>query len=157
MNEIHQGNIGLIEWRRLGSLGSMGPLVRPINRHNRHCKAILGIPEQRRIIPWHRGGPAAPRGSAAPPNCRVGRNRPRHRPLTASGAVTRGIQGKRWWVTRLAAPLDPSAPVILGPRAQPTSLAYKRHLTLTGLDTQRRSISISLFCSLRVGLVYLGS
>jgi hypothetical protein len=51
MNEIDQGNVSLNEWMRLGSLGSMGPLVRPINRHNRHSKAILGVPEQRWFIP----------------------------------------------------------------------------------------------------------
>jgi hypothetical protein len=49
MNEIDQGNVSLIEWMRVGSLGSMGPLVRPINRHNRHSKAILGVPERRRF------------------------------------------------------------------------------------------------------------
>jgi hypothetical protein len=61
-------NVGLIEWIRLGSLGSMGPLVRPINHHNRHSKAILGIPEQRQFITWHGVGPAAP------PNRQTGRN-----------------------------------------------------------------------------------
>jgi hypothetical protein len=63
------------------------------------------------------------------------------------------IQGERRWITGLAAPLDPAAPVILGPRAQPTSLTYKRSLTPAGLNTQRWSISFPLFCSLRVGLV----
>jgi hypothetical protein len=77
MNEIHQGNVGLIKWRRLGSLGSMGPLVWPFNHHNRHSKAILGIPERRWFITRHGGGPAAPRGPAAPPNRRAGRNRPK--------------------------------------------------------------------------------
>jgi hypothetical protein len=60
MNEIHRGNVSLIEWMWLGSLGSMSPLVRPINRHNLHSKAILGVPEQRRFITRHRVGPAAP-------------------------------------------------------------------------------------------------
>jgi hypothetical protein len=37
--------LDLIEWMKLGSLGSMVPLVRPFNRHNHHSKAILGVPE----------------------------------------------------------------------------------------------------------------
>jgi hypothetical protein len=37
--------------------GSTSP---PINHHNRHSKAILSVPERRRFIPRHRGGPAAP-------------------------------------------------------------------------------------------------
>jgi hypothetical protein len=60
MNKINQGNVGLIEWMNLGSLGSMGPLVWPINYYNRHSKTILSVPERRRCIPRHRGGPAAP-------------------------------------------------------------------------------------------------
>jgi hypothetical protein len=61
-------NVGLIQrWR----LGSMGPLVRPLNRHNRHSEAILGVPEHRRCITRHGGGPAAPI------HPRVGRNRPK--------------------------------------------------------------------------------
>jgi hypothetical protein len=146
MNEIQQGNIGLIQMRRLGS---MGPLVQPLNRHNHHSEAILCVPKRRWCITRHRGAPAAPRGPAAPTNRRVGRNRP----TTALGAVIRGIQGKRRWITGLAAPPDLAAPMILVPHAQPTFLAYKKHLTLTGLKTQHKSISISIFCSLRLGLV----
>jgi hypothetical protein len=89
MNEIDQGNVGLIEWMRLGSLGSMGPLVRPFNRHNHHSKEILGILEWWRFITRHGVGPAAPRGPAAPPNRHTGRNRP----STASGALIRSVQG----------------------------------------------------------------
>jgi hypothetical protein len=66
---------GLIEWMNLGSLGSMGPLVRPVNRHNYHSKAILGVLERRRFIQRHRGGPAALRGSVAPSNRSADRNR----------------------------------------------------------------------------------
>jgi hypothetical protein len=106
MNEIHQGNVGLIKWMRLGSLGSMGPLVRPFNCHNRHSKAILGVPERRRFITCHKDGPATPRGPTAPPNHHAGRNRP----STASGAVIRGIKGERQWITRSVVPLDPAAP-----------------------------------------------
>jgi hypothetical protein len=68
MNNIDQGNIGLIEWMNLGSLGSMGPLVRQINCHNHHFKTIPSIPERRKFIPRHRCGSTAPRGPAAPPN-----------------------------------------------------------------------------------------
>jgi hypothetical protein len=51
-------NVGLIQrWR----LGSMGPLVRPLNCHNCHSKVILGVPKRRRCITRHGGGPAAPR------------------------------------------------------------------------------------------------
>jgi hypothetical protein len=135
MNEINQENVGFIEWMRLGSLGSMGPLLRPINRRNHHSKAILGVPERRQFITRHGVGPAAPRGPAAPPNRHIGRNWP----STASGVVIRSIQGKRRWIT------GPAAPVKMGPCAQLTSLAYKRHLTLTGTDTQRWSISFPLF------------
>jgi hypothetical protein len=139
-------NVGLIQmWR----LGSMGPLVRPLKRHNRHSEAILGIPEQRRCITWHECGSFAPRGPATPIHPRARQNRP----TTASGAVIRGVQGERWWIIGSAAPPDLAAPDILSPRAPQTLVAYKRHLTLAGLDTQCRSISISLFCSLRVRLV----
>jgi hypothetical protein len=143
MNEIHRGNVSLIEWMWLGSLGSMSPLVRLINRHNLYSKAILGVPERRQFITRHRVGPAAP------PNHHARWNRP----LTTSGAVIRSVQGERWWIIGPVAPLDPAAPMILVPCVQPTSLAYKRHLTLARMDTQRWSISISLFCSLRVRLV----
>jgi hypothetical protein len=43
----------------------------------------------------------------------------------------------------------------MGPRAQPTSLAYKRSLTPAGTDTQCWSISFPLLYSLRIGLVYV--
>jgi hypothetical protein len=87
------------------------------------------------------------------PTNMLGETDTRYRPTTASGAVIRGIQRERRWITGPAAPPDPDAPVILGPRAQPTYLTYQRHFTLARLDTQRWSIFISLFCSLRVGLV----
>jgi hypothetical protein len=58
-------NIGLIQrWK----LGSMGLLVRPLNRHNRHSEVILVVPERRRCITRHRGQPAAPIHSCAGPN-----------------------------------------------------------------------------------------
>jgi hypothetical protein len=137
VNEINQGNIGLIKLMRLGSLGSMGPQVQPINHHNRHSKAILGVPERRRFIPQHRGGPAAPRGPDTPPTAILAEIDPRNRPSTASGAVIRSVQSERWWIIGLAAPPHPTTLVKMGPRAQPTSLAYKRNLTLAGMDTQR--------------------
>jgi hypothetical protein len=71
MNEIDQGNVSLIEWMRLGSLGSMGPLIRPFNHHNRHSKATLGIHERMQFITRHRVGPVAP------PNRHTRRNRPK--------------------------------------------------------------------------------
>jgi hypothetical protein len=40
----------------------MGPLVRPLNRHNHHSEVILCVPERRRFITWHGGGTAVPRG-----------------------------------------------------------------------------------------------
>jgi hypothetical protein len=45
MNKIDQGKVDLIEWMKLRALGSMGPPLRQINRHNRHSKAILSVPE----------------------------------------------------------------------------------------------------------------
>jgi hypothetical protein len=80
MNETHKGNISLIEWMRLGSLGSMGPLVRPINRRNRHSKAIIGVPERRRFIPQHGGQPTAP------PYRHTGQNRPKALTLNHLGS-----------------------------------------------------------------------
>jgi hypothetical protein len=77
MNEIDQGNVGLIERMRLGSLGSIGPLVRPINRHNSHSMAILCVPERRWFITRHRVGVVAPRGLAAPPDRHTKQNRPK--------------------------------------------------------------------------------
>jgi hypothetical protein len=76
MNEIDQGNIGLIEWMRLGSLGSIGPLVRPINRHNHYSKEILSIPEWRWFITRHGVGPAAPRGRVHLPTVIAGETDP---------------------------------------------------------------------------------
>jgi hypothetical protein len=122
MNEIDQGNICLIEWMRLGSLGSMGPLFRLINRHHFHSKAILGVPKRRRFITRHGVRLTAPRGPASPPNCHTGRNRPKELTLNRLRAVIRSVQGERQWITGPAAPLDLAAPVILGPRAQPTPL-----------------------------------
>jgi hypothetical protein len=75
MKEIYQGNVGLIEWMKLWSLGSMGPPLRPINGHNCHSKSILSITKWRRFIPRLRGGPVAPRGPATPTNCHTGQNR----------------------------------------------------------------------------------
>jgi hypothetical protein len=76
MNEIDQGNIGLIEWMKLWSLGSMGPPPRPINCHNCHSKTILSVTGQRRFITRLGVGPAAPRGPAAPPNRHTDRTDP---------------------------------------------------------------------------------
>jgi hypothetical protein len=76
-----------------------------------------------------------------------------YRPSTASGARIRWVQVKRRWIIGQAAPPHPSAPMKMDPRAQPTSLTYKRSLTPAGLDTQHWSISFPLFCSLRVRLV----
>jgi hypothetical protein len=95
MNDIDQGNVDLIEWMRLGSLASMGPLVRPINRHNRHSKAILGVPERRWFVTQHGVGPAAP------PNRHTGRNRRKELTLNR----LKSIQGERRWITGLAAAL----------------------------------------------------
>jgi hypothetical protein len=43
-----------------------------------------------------------------------------------------GIQGERRWIIAPTAPPDPAAPNILAPRAPPTLVAYKSHLTLAG-------------------------
>jgi hypothetical protein len=53
----------------------MGPPLRPINRYNRHSKAILSVTKRRRFIPRLRGGSTAPREPAAPPNRHTGQNR----------------------------------------------------------------------------------
>jgi hypothetical protein len=74
---------------------------------------------------------------------------PRNRPSTTSGVVIRSVQGERWWITGPAAPLDLAAPMILSPRAQLTSLSYKRHFTFARMDTQHWRISFPIFCSLR--------
>jgi hypothetical protein len=81
----------------------------------------------------------------------------RNQPSTASGARIRSVQVKRGWIIGSATPLDPVRPMKMGPHAQPTSLAYKRSLTPIGSNTQCQSISLPLFSSLRVGLMYLGS
>jgi hypothetical protein len=153
MNEIDQGNVCLIEWMTLGSLGSMGPLLRPINRHNHHSKAILGVPKRRRFIPRHRGGPAASRGSAARPNCHAGWNRSKAPTLNHLKSSDQGHPSREAVNHRAGAPPHLAAPVKMVPHAQRTSLTYKRSLTLTGTGTQRWSISFSHSCSLRVGLV----
>jgi hypothetical protein len=64
-------HVGLIKWWRLGSLGSMGPLIRSLNCHNHHPEVILGVPEQSWSITRHGGGPATPI------NSRARRNRPK--------------------------------------------------------------------------------
>jgi hypothetical protein len=67
-------NVSLIyRWR----LGSKGPLVQPLNRHNRHLEVILGVPEHRRCITRHIGWSDTPRGSAAPIHSCAERIRPK--------------------------------------------------------------------------------
>jgi hypothetical protein len=134
---------------RLGSLRSMGPLIRSLNRHNHHPKAILGVPEHGRCITQCGVGPATPI------NWRAGRNwpkeptynHPRSQPTSTPGVVIRSVQGERRHIPGLAMPRD------FAPCTPLTSLAYKRHLLLARMNTQRTSISIFLFCSLRVGFV----
>jgi hypothetical protein len=53
----------------------MGPPLWLINCHNRHSESILSVTKQRWFIPRLRGGPAAPRGPATPPNRHTGQNR----------------------------------------------------------------------------------
>jgi hypothetical protein len=69
-----------------------------------------------------------------------------YRPSTALGARIRSVQVMRRWIIGPIAPPHPVAPMKMGPRAQPTSLTYKRSLTPAGLNTQRWSISLPLFC-----------
>jgi hypothetical protein len=147
MNEIDQGNVGLIKWMRSGSLGSMGPLVRPINHHNCHSKAILGIPERRWFITRHRVGPAAP------PNRHTRRNRPMEQ--TLNHLRSNDLEHTRREAVNHRASRTPGSgrTCDIGPMRSPTSLAYKRHLTLTGMDTQCWSILFPPFCSPRVGLM----
>jgi hypothetical protein len=111
------------------------------------------VPERRRFITWLRVGSTAPRGPAASPTAIPVETDPRNRPSTASVAVIRSVQVERLWIIGSAAPPHLAALVKMGPHAQPTSLAYKRNLTLAGMDTQCWSISFPLFCLLRVGLV----
>jgi hypothetical protein len=80
MNKIYQGNVSLIKWMKLWSLGSMGPPLWLINHHNCHSKSILSVTKWRRFSPRLRGGPAAPRGPATPPNRHTGQNQ--HNELT---------------------------------------------------------------------------
>jgi hypothetical protein len=112
MNKIDQGNVGLIEWTKLWSLGSMGPLLWPINHHNRHSKAILSVPERRRCIPHL---PTAMRTETDTS----------YRPSTASGARIRRVQVERRWIIGPAKLPHPTAPMKMGPHAQPTSLPIK--------------------------------
>jgi hypothetical protein len=142
-----------IEWMKLWSLGSMGPPLRLTNCHNHHSKSILSVTKWRRFIPWLRGGPAASRGSTAPPNRHTTKTVARNQPSTASGARIRSVQVKRQWIIGPAAPPHPATPMKMGPHPQPTSLTYKRSLTPAGSHTPRRSITFQLFTSLRVGLV----
>jgi hypothetical protein len=74
MNKIEQENVGLIEWMKLCSLGSMGPPLRPINHHNCHFNTIQSVTKRRRFIPQLGGGPVAPRRLAAPPNRHTNQN-----------------------------------------------------------------------------------
>jgi hypothetical protein len=113
-------------------------------------------PERHRakvVHPTTRGGLATPRGSDAPSNRHTGQNRRKEPTLNRLKARIRSVQVKRQWIIGLAAPLDLTAPMKMGPRAQPTSLTYKRSLTPARSNTQHWSISFPLFCSLRVGLV----
>jgi hypothetical protein len=103
--------------------------------------AILGVPEHSWCITQHGGG------LADPSTCVSGETDPWNRPTTASGVVIKGVQGERRHIPGLA------AHSMWPPCAPTTFLVYKSHLPLAGSKTQRRSISISLFCSLRVGLV----
>jgi hypothetical protein len=116
MNEIDQGNVGLIEWMRLGSFESMGPLVRPFNRHNRHSKAVLGVPERRWFITRHGVGPAAP------PNRHTGRNRPKEPTLNRLRSSDQ--ERPRWEAVDHRAGHTPwsSRTWDIGPLTQPTSL-----------------------------------
>jgi hypothetical protein len=77
----------------------------------------------------------------------------RKRPSTASGARIRSVQVKRRRIIGLSAPLDPAAPMKMGPHPWPTSFTYKRSLTPAGLNRPRWTISFPLFSSLIVGLV----
>jgi hypothetical protein len=58
-----------------------------------------------------------------------------YRHPTASGASIRSVQVKRRWIIGPAAPPHPAAPMKMCPRAQLTSLTYKRSLTPAGLNT----------------------
>jgi hypothetical protein len=75
-----------------------------------------------------------------------------YRPSTTSGARIESVQIERRWIIGPGAPPHLAAPMTMGPRAQPTSLTYKRILTPAGLNTQHWSISFPLFYSLRVGI-----
>jgi hypothetical protein len=137
MNEIDEGNVGVIEWMKLWSLGSMGPPLRPINHHNHHSKSILSITKRRRFIPWHRGEPPHLEGRPHLPTAILAKTNVRNQPPTASGARIKSVQVKRWWIIGLAAPPHTIAPMKMGPRPQPTPLTYKRSLTPAGSHTPR--------------------
>jgi hypothetical protein len=59
-----------------------------------------------------------------------------YQPSTASGVRIRSVEVKRRWIIGPAAPPHPDAPMKMAPRAQPTSLTYKRSLTPAGTNTQ---------------------
>jgi hypothetical protein len=86
-----------------------------------------------------------------------GETDPRNRPTTASGAVIRGVQGDKRWIIGPAAPPDPAAPDILVPRAPPTLLAYKSHLTLAEIKDTPHELHYCPLLYLRVGSSVVGS
>jgi hypothetical protein len=131
----------------------MGPPLRPINRHNRHSKTTLSVTKRWWFISQLEVGWPHLDDRPHLPTAIPAKTDARNRPSTASGARIRSVQVKRQWIIGLATPLDPAAPMKMGPRPQPTSLTYKRSLTPAGSNTPRWSISFPLFCSLRVGLV----
>jgi hypothetical protein len=145
MNKIYQGNVGLIEWMKLWSLGSMGPplhrsttttvIPRPFWVSLREEGSSHGIEVGR---PHLEGWPHLP--TTVPTEIDSS-----YLPSTTSEARIRSVQVKRRWIIGSAAPPHPVTPMKMGPRAQPTSLAYKRSLTPTRTDTQRWSISFQLF------------
>jgi hypothetical protein len=114
-----------------------------------------GWPTATTVIPWQSW--ASPSEGGSSHGLEVGRlhlptaipakTNARNRPSTASGARIRSVLVKTRWIIGSAAPMK------MAPRAQPTSLTYKRSLTPAGSNTHRWSISFPIFCSLRVGLV----
>jgi hypothetical protein len=130
----------------------MGPPLRPINCHNHHSNTIWSVTSEGssshglEVHQPHLEGRHLP--TAVPTKTDSS-----YRPSTTLGARIRSVQVKRRWIIGPAAPPHPVTPMKMGPRAQPTSLTYKRSLTPAGLNTQCWSISFPLFCSLRVGLV----
>jgi hypothetical protein len=87
-----------------------------LNCHNRHSKSILSVTKRRLFIPRLRGG------LAAPPNRHTGQNRRKQPTFNHLRSKDQNVQVERRWITRPATPPHPAAPVILGPRDQPTSL-----------------------------------